>query len=60
VKIAAQISTMMSDPLWNQWYIFTGLAAYIVDTLESVVLSGVAGKTLSVAMASYTAFGDAF
>jgi hypothetical protein len=60
VKIAAQIGTMMSDPLGNRRYVFTGLAAYIVDTPESATLAGVAGKTSSVTMALYKHFGDPF
>ncbi|KAF9459936.1 hypothetical protein BDZ94DRAFT_1311985 [Collybia nuda] len=50
----------MSDPLGQLQYAFPALAAYIVDTPESAVLSGVAGKTSSVTMASFTQFGDSF
>jgi hypothetical protein len=60
LKVAAQIGIMMSDPLGYRWHVFTGLAAYIVDTPESTALSGVAGKTSSVTMASYKHFGDPF
>lgn len=60
VKTAAQIGTMMSDPLGQLRYVFPALAAYIVDTPESAVLSGVAGKTSSVTMANYKHFGDSF
>jgi hypothetical protein len=58
LKIAAQIGVMMSDPIGNLKYCFTPLAAYIVDTPESAMLSGVAGKTSSVTMAYYKHFGD--
>ena len=34
--------------------------AYIVDTPESALISGVAGKTSSITMASYLNFGDPF
>ena len=58
LKIAAQISIMMSDPVGNLKYCFTPLAAYIVDMPESMMLAGVVGKTLSVTMAYYKQFGD--
>lgn len=60
LKIAAELGTMMSDPLGQLRYTFPALAAYIVDTPESAVLSGVAGKTSSVTMATYKQFGDSF
>jgi hypothetical protein len=60
VKVAAQIGIMMSDPLGNRRHVFTGLAAYIVDTPESAALAGVAGMTSSVTMATYKEFGDPF
>ena len=60
LKIAAEIGIMMSDPLGNSRYCFTPLAAYIVDTPESALLAGVAGKTSSVTMAVYKHFGDNF
>ena len=48
----------MSDPLGYLWFCFTPLTAYIVDTPESALISGVAGKTSSVTMAFYKQFGD--
>jgi hypothetical protein len=58
LKIAARIGVMMADPVGNLKYCFTPLAAYIVDTPESAMLAGVAGKTSSVTMAYYKQFGD--
>ncbi|KAJ6619372.1 hypothetical protein B0H10DRAFT_2368656, partial [Mycena sp. CBHHK59/15] len=60
LKIAAQIGIMMSDPLGWRRYFFTPLASYIVDTPESALIAGVAGKTSSVTTASYKEFGDPF
>jgi hypothetical protein len=60
LKKAAEIGVMMSDPLGCLRHCYTPLAAYIVDTPESAMLSGVAGKTSSVTMASYKQFGDPF
>ncbi|KAJ6545132.1 hypothetical protein B0H10DRAFT_1969908 [Mycena sp. CBHHK59/15] len=48
LKIAVQIGIMMSDPLGWHRYCFTPLASYIVDTPESALIAGVAGKTSSV------------
>lgn len=60
LKKAAEIGIMMSDPLGCLRFCFTPLAAYIVDTPESALISGVAGKTSSVTMAYYKQFGDDF
>lgn len=60
LKKAAKIGIMMSDPLGCLRFCFTPLAAYIVDTPESALISGVAGKTSSVTMAYYKQFGDDF
>jgi len=60
LKKAAQIGVMMADPLGWRRYCYTPLAAYIVDTPESALISGVAGKTSSITMASYKQFGDNF
>ena len=60
LKIAASIGVMMSDPLGYLRYCFTPLAAYIVDTPEAQMLSGVGGKTSPVTMAMYKHFGDSF
>jgi hypothetical protein len=60
LKTAAQIGIMMSDPLGWRRLCYTPLAAYIVDTPESALLSGVGGKTSSITMAYYKQFGDNF
>ena len=60
LKIAAEVGIMMSDPLGSVRYVYTPLAAYIVDTQEAIALSGVAGKTSHLTMATYKQFGDAF
>jgi hypothetical protein len=60
LKKAAQIGVMMSDPVGLLRYMFTPLAVYIVDVQEAVALSGVAGKTSHVTMASHKQFGDPF
>ena len=60
LKIAARLGKMMSDPFGFRRYCFTPLAAYIVDTPEAAMLSGVGGKTSPVTMASYKQFGDSF
>lgn len=60
LKTAAEIGIMMSDPVGNLHHCFTPLAAYIVDTPESALLSGVGGKTSSVMMASYKQFSNSF
>jgi hypothetical protein len=60
LKKAAEIGIMMSDPLGSLRYAYTPLAAYIVDTPEAAMLSGVAGKTSHLTMASYKEFGDPF
>ena len=60
LKTAARIGIMMSDPLGWRRFCFTPLAAYIVDTPESTLIAGVAGRTSSVTMASYKQLGDDF
>ena len=50
----------MSDPLGCCWFCFTLLAAYIVDTSESTLITGIAGRTSSVTLASYKQLGDNF
>ena len=60
LKKAAEIGVMLSDPLGSLRYAYTPLAGYIVDVAEAVVLSGVAGKTSHITMASYKQFGDPF
>ena len=51
---------MMSDPLGNLQYTFTPCAAYMVDTQEAIMLSGVAGTTSHLTLANYWQFGDDF
>jgi hypothetical protein len=60
LKEATRIGVMMSDSLGYKHFCFTPLAAYIVDTPEAVLISGVAGKTSPVTMAFYKQFGDNF
>lgn len=60
LKEAASIGVLMSDPLGQQRFCHPTLAAYIVDTPESALIAGVAGKTSSVTMASFRQFGDPF
>ncbi|KAF9455194.1 hypothetical protein BDZ94DRAFT_1129282, partial [Collybia nuda] len=60
LKKAAEVGIMMSDPLGSLRYVFTPLAAYIADTQEALALSGVAGKTSHLTLASYKQFGDPF
>lgn len=60
LKIAAQIGIMMTDPLGWRRFCFPPLAAYIVDTPESALISGVGTKTSSVTMATYKQLGDNF
>ena len=59
LKKTAEIGMMMTDPLGWRRFCFTPLVAYIVDTPESAMIAGVAGKTSSVTTASYKNFGDA-
>ena len=58
LKVAAQYGVFMADPLGTKRWCFTPLAAYIVDTPESALVSGVGGKTSSVTMATFRQFGD--
>ena len=60
LKKAAEVGIMMSDPVGSRHYVFTPLAAYIVDVQEALALSGVAGKTSHITMATYKSFGDPF
>lgn len=60
LKKCAEIGLMMTDPLgWRRWC-FTPLVGYVVDTPESTLIAGVAGKRSSVTTATYKDFGDAF
>jgi hypothetical protein len=58
LKIVARSGREMSDPCGNLRYCYTPLAAYIADTPEAALLTGVGGKTLHLTMASYKEFGD--
>lgn len=60
LKTCASIGIMMSDPLGNLRFVFTPCAAYMVDTQEAIMLSGVAGKTSHLTLANYKQFGDDF
>jgi len=60
LKKAAKVSIMMSDPLGFCHYVFTPLMAYIVDVQEALALSGIAGKTSHITMATYKKFGYPF
>jgi len=60
LKLAARYGKMMTDPFGFRRYCFTPLAAYIVDTPEAAMLSGVGGKTSPVTMASHKQFGDPY
>ena len=53
LKTAARIGIMMSDPLGWRRFCFTPLAAYIVDTPESTLIAGVAGRNSSVTLATW-------
>ena len=60
VKIAAQLGIMLSDLCGFSRYCFTPLAAYITDTPEAVMLSGVAGKNSHLTMATHKQLGDSY
>jgi Plavaka transposase len=60
LKAATKVGIMLSDPLGWHWFCFTPLAAYIVDTLESTLVTGAIGKTSSVTMVLYKQFRDNF
>ncbi|KAF7343798.1 hypothetical protein MSAN_01960800 [Mycena sanguinolenta] len=60
LKTVAKIGKLMKDPLGWRRFCFTPLVAYIVDTPESALIAGVAGKRSSVTTASYRQFGDPF
>ncbi|KAF8130477.1 hypothetical protein K438DRAFT_1788654 [Mycena galopus ATCC 62051] len=60
LKKTAEIAQLMTDPLGWRRFCVTPLAAYIVDTPESTLIAGVAGKQSAVTMASYHDLGDPF
>ena len=60
LKLASQHGVSLSDCAGKTRYCFTPLVAYIVDTPEATALTGVAGKTSHLTMATYKEFGDPF
>lgn len=60
LKKAAEIGHMMTDPLGWRRFCYTPLVGYILDTPESTLVAGVAGKRSSVTTATYKEFGDSF
>ena len=58
LKMAAKIGVMMNDARGFSRYCFTPLAAYIADTPEAAMLSGVCRKTSHLTLATYKEFGD--
>jgi len=60
LKTAAQNGTWMSDYAGYICKCFTPLTAYIANTPEAAVLTGVAGKTSHLTMASFKEFSDPF
>ncbi|KAG2079444.1 uncharacterized protein F5147DRAFT_549100, partial [Suillus discolor] len=57
LKRAARVGVMMSDPVGNSWHCYTGLASYIADTPEAMMLCAVGGKTSPLTMAMFKQFG---
>ena len=60
LKVTAKNGAWMSDYAGYVRRCFTPLAAYIADTPEAATLTGVAGKTSHLTMASFHEFGDPF
>ncbi|KAG0692317.1 hypothetical protein DFH29DRAFT_1008887 [Suillus ampliporus] len=60
LKQTARHGVMLSDPVGDSHYCYTGLASYIVDTPEAMMLSTIGGKTSLITMAMYKQFGDSF
>ena len=60
LKVASQRGRWLSDCAGNLRFCFTPLVAYIMDTPEVTALTGVAGKTSHLTMATYKQFGDPF
>ena len=60
LKTAARNGTWMNNYAGYIRKCFTPLAAYIADTPEAAALTGVAGKTSHLTMASFKEFGDPF
>ena len=60
LKKAAEVSIMMLDPVGFCHYVFTPLAAYIIDVQEALALSGIAGKMSHVTMVTYKSLATLF
>ncbi|KAG2033533.1 hypothetical protein BDR03DRAFT_1014179 [Suillus americanus] len=60
LKQAARVGVTMPDPAGNNRHCYTGLASYIADTPEAMMLSTVGGKMLPLTMAMFKQFGDPF
>jgi hypothetical protein len=60
LKQAAHLGVVLSDPVGNSRHCYTGLASYIADTPEAMMLSTVGGKTSPLTMAMFKQFGDPF
>ena len=60
LKAVAQTGTWMGNYAGHVRYCFTPLVAYIADTPEAGALTGVAGKTSHLTMATFREFGDPF
>ncbi|KAF9643411.1 hypothetical protein BDM02DRAFT_3132451 [Thelephora ganbajun] len=60
LKVTSQHGVWLSDCAGKIQYCFTPLVAYIVDTPEATALTGIAGKTSHLTMATYKDFGDPF
>jgi hypothetical protein len=58
LKKAAGGDIMISDSADSLRYVFTPLAAYMVDMQEALLLAAVAWKTSHLTMATYKPFGD--
>ena len=60
LKTVARTGTWMGDYAGYVRYCFTPLVTYIADTPEAGALTGVAGKTSHLTMATFKEFGDPF
>ena len=60
LKLVSRDGAWLSDCAGNIRFCFTPLVSYIVDTPEATALTGVAGKTSHLTMATYKEFGDPF
>ena len=58
LKIAAQNSFLMSDPLGHQRLCFPVLASYTVDTPEAQLIAGVDSKSSPIMISHHKEFGD--